>query len=303
MARPEHAACKARRALAACAALAALCLLAPFAQAQDGGSAIALHARYTALSGQLASNAFRLPIVLDSSEQSDSVKGEIYAVVDYPFATVSSALSGADRWCEVLMLHLNTKYCRANTGTGGTILTVNIGKKFDQPLKDSYRVQFLYSVAAARPDYLRIPLTAVAGPMGTRDYRIMLEAIPLEGKTFIHLAYSYGFGFAGKMAMQVYLGTIGASKVGFTVEGRKPDGQPNYIGGMRGLVERNTMRYYLAIDAYLGSLAVPAPAQLDKRLQDWFAAAERYPRQLHEMDRADYLAMKHSEFQRLKVAG
>ena len=41
-------------------------------------------------------------------------------------------------------------------------------------------------------------------------------------------------------------------------------------------------------------LVQPA-AQLEQRLQSWFRASERYPRQLHEMDREAYLVMKRAE--------
>ena len=58
------------------------------------------------------------------------------------------------------------------------------------------------------------------------------------------------------------------------------------------------MRYYLAIEAYLGALSLPLPAQFEKRISDWFTAAERYPRQLHEMEQQDYLEMKRHEYQR-----
>jgi hypothetical protein len=34
---------------------------------------------------------------------------------------------------------------------------------------------------------------------------------------------------------------------------------------------------------------------MEKRLRDWFAAAERYPRQLHEMEQDEYLDMKRKE--------
>ena len=98
--------------------------------------------------------------------------------------------------------------------------------------------------------------------------------------------------------MQAYLGTIGSDKVGFTVVGKQSDGQPLHVGGMRGLVERNTMRYYLAIEAFLGALSAPPQARLEKRLHDWFAAVERYPRQLHEMEQAEYLDMKRKEYLR-----
>jgi hypothetical protein len=80
--------------------------------------------------------------------------------------------------------------------------------------------------------------------------------------------------------------------VGFTREGDA------YIGGMRGVVERNTMRYFLAIEAYLAGLSAPPAQRLDRRLQAWFSATERYPRQLREMDRNTYMTMKRGEVAR-----
>jgi hypothetical protein len=64
-------------------------------------------------------------------------------------------------------------------------------------------------------------------------------------------------------------------------------------------MERNTMRYYLAIDAYLNSLAAPAGERVRRRLDDWFSMTEKYRRQLHEMDREEYLAMKLDETRRM----
>jgi len=45
-------------------------------------------------------------------------------------------------------------------------------------------------------------------------------------------------------------------------------------------------------------LPAPPQAQLEKRLRDWFAAVERYPRQLHEMEQGEYLEMKRKEYLR-----
>lgn len=69
------------------------------------------------------------------------------------------------------------------------------------------------------------------------------------------------------------------------------------------------MRYYLAIEAFLGALSV-APdqpnspnlsnARLEKALQDWFTGIERYPRQLHELQRHEYLDMKRKEYLRMQ---
>ena len=72
------------------------------------------------------------------------------------------------------------------------------------------------------------------------------------------------------IAMKSYLATIGRDKVGFTTTNKAASPQPDYIQGVRGVVERNTMRYYLAIDAYLAALTVPPDSQPEKRFQLWF---------------------------------
>ncbi|AOJ76943.1 hypothetical protein [Burkholderia ubonensis] len=289
-----------RRAWAACIAM--LCVgWSALSFGADG--AAALLDRYHSLGEQLKHNAFHRPLYLESSEASSSLKGDIYAVVDYPFALVNGRLNdparGPANWCDVLILHLNTKYCHASAGSGGPVLDVNLGRKIEQKLSDTYRVQFRYRVAAATPDYFQVDLSADSGPMSTKDYRIALEAIPVgDTRTFLHLTYAYGFGTMGRMAMKAYLGTIGRDKVGFTPASGASAGEPQYVGGVRGLLERNTMRYYLAIDAYLGTLDKP----LDQRLARWFDATEQYPQQLHEVDRAAYLQMKAKEIQRQQAA-
>jgi hypothetical protein len=73
-----------------------------------------------------------------------------------------------------------------------------------------------------------------------------------------------------------------------------------YVGGMRGVVERNTMRYYLAIESYLASLQAPPRQHLEQRLGAWFDATEEYPCQLHELDPDEYLSMKRNEVRRQK---
>ena len=95
--------------------------------------------------------------------------------------------------------------------------------------------------------------------------------------------------------MKAYLATLGSAKVGFSVAGRRPDGGTIMVDGVRGVAERNTMRYYLAVEAYLGSQSVPPTDQLEKRLHDWFAATERFTLQLHELNEDEYLAMKRKE--------
>ncbi len=262
-----------------------------------------LRAKYTELGKQLRTNQFQRALYLDSVESSHDLKGDIYAAVDYPFAAVNLALNDPAHWCDVLILHVNNKYCHASSDKAGTVLSVNIGKKYDQPLADSHRVEFKYRGVITTPDYFAVELNAENGPLSTHDYRIWIEATPVQnGRTFVHFTYAYGFGLTGQLAMQGYLATIGRDKVGFTVTGKQPNGQPAYIQGVRGVVERNAMRYYLAIDAYLAALATPPRNQLEKRLQHWYDSTDQYARQLHEVERDEYLAMKRKEYQRQQVA-
>ena len=271
------------------------------AHAQDGA---ALQARHAVLRQTLADNPFHRPLHLESSESAVALRGDVYAQVEQPFTAVAHALQGMDHWCDILILHLNVKHCRGSRPKSGDTLSLAVGRKSDQPLAAAYRFKFAYQVVAAQPDYLRVTLNSDAGPFGTSDYRIALELVPLGARSsFVHLSYSYTYGTAAQLAMHSYLATLGRDKVGFSVVGSKADGQPVYVGSTRGVIERNTMRYYLAIEAYLGALSVPAAQQLDKRLNDWHTSVERYPLQLHELERSEYLDMKHKEVRRQQALG
>ena len=99
--------------------------------------------------------------------------------------------------------------------------------------------------------------------------------------------------------MQTYLATLGsATRSASRSLGRKADGKPVYIGGVLGLLERNTMRYYLAIDAYLLAYSLPPAEQFERRIREWYASTERYAAQLHEMEQNEYLDMKRKEMRR-----
>ena len=277
-------------AIALCASLPAL--------AQD---AAALRARHASLQDKLASNQFGRPLVLESTQTAGDLKGDVYAVVDHPFATVQRALQSAEHWCDILILHLNVKRCKT-TGTP-KMINLNVGRKFDQPIEDAYQLDFSYRMVASTADYLQVQLSAPEGPLSTKNYRIMVEVVPVDARrSVVHMSYAYGYGAAARLAMSAYLGTIGSDKVGFSSSGSGggADGKSGYIGGVRGVVERNTMRYFLAIESYLGA---PAASQTDKRLADWFDATERHAQQLHEMDRGEYLEMKKKEIRRQQGGG
>ena len=265
----------------------------------------ALLGQHKALNKELLNNQFKRPLVLYSTESPESLKGEIYAVLDYPFKKVNSAINNPNHWCDALILHINVKYCRAENSNAGTVLNINLGKKYDQPLIETYEAKFNYESISNAADYFSIEMKAADGPLGTKDYRIWVEATPLNNnQTFLHFTYAYSFGLSGRLAMKGYLATIGKDKIGFSILSTQ-NGKPEYVQGVRGVVERNTMRYYLAIDAYLAAANAAnntENAQLERRLENWFDSTERYALQLHEVEKIDYLSMKRSEIERQKIA-
>ncbi|HEU4781564.1 MAG TPA: hypothetical protein VFS58_16900 [Steroidobacteraceae bacterium] len=272
----------------------------PFAPAQTvaADSAAALRARYAALTPRLEASLIQRGLVVESTDSSRAPRGDAYAVIDYPFAKVAAAFGQASNWCDSLILHLNVQYCRANTNDGRVQLSAAIGKKTNQPLDDTHRIDFSYRLATSSAEFMRVELAAKDGPLGTGNYLIALELIALdEDRAFIHIQYSYTQGHLARAATSVYFATRGRDKVGFTWV-HDDDDPPRLVRGIRGALERNTMRYYLAFDAYLHALDSPAPQRFEQSLERWFADTERFARQLREVERDDYIAMKRGQYLR-----
>jgi hypothetical protein len=253
-----------------------------------GQDADALRARHSALNEQLANNPFGRPLHVVSRTNGGAHKGEIYAVIDEPYRVAASALERPESWCEILVLQVNVKRCNAG---GGRVLTL-VTRKPRDPADSAYRVEFGFS-GASSPDYLRVALTAPEGPVGSRDYQIRLEAAPLdERRTFIHMSYAYTLGWMGRLAMNAYLAGAGSEKFGFSVVDRRADGSLVYIDGVRGVIERGAMRYYLAVESYL---AAPSAQRLEARLRNWYAQTSRYPQLRESVGAEEYVAMKKRE--------
>ena len=261
--------------------------------------AAALLAQHTVLRDRLERSSLPQHLYVESFDHPDASGGDVYAIVDYPIALVTEALSDPAHWCDVLILHLNVKYCHPVSRDGRTVLSVAIGRKVEQPLTSTFRVDFDYSATVSRPDYLDVELNADQGPLGTANYRISFSAVGVAmTQSFVHLRYSYTQETAARTAMKLYLATTGRGKLGFTEIGDSGSTGPKFADGSRGAIERNTMRYYLAIDSYLGTRAAPTRERMALSMERWFDATERYPDQLHEIERAEYLDMKHSEYRR-----
>ncbi len=248
--------------------------------AQEDTGPAALKHKYDQVKPQLENNPFGRPLHLDSGDANGKMRGDVYAVLDHPFKRVSDGLASAKQWCEVLVLPFNVQKCESD---GGKSLKLYVGRKPTSPIEEATQLDFAYAVAARSAEQILVKLSAPSGPAGTKDYLITFNATPLDDKrTLVHMHYGYSTGAMSQMAMKTYLSTSGSDKVGFSSENGK------LVGGTRGVMERNTMRYFLAIDAYLDTLGKPATARFDK----WFGSTEKYAKQLREMNRDEYLAIK-----------
>lgn len=294
------------RALVAAGLVATLLLGAGAAARAEGPRASAgdaLQAVREQLLPQLRTSAFGEPLVLRSVEGSDRVEGDVYADLDHAIGEVDAAFGSPAAVCELLLLHLNVHACEPSAAAAGDTLAIEVGPKRAGALGNSYRMDYRLDRQAVGTSYLRVTLQAAEGPLSTRDYRIVFEAVPLDGgRSFVHLGYAYRYGFVARLAMQAYLATAGRAKIGFTVTGRGADGQPVYVRGERAALERNVIRYYLALQAHCATNTRPPQERTEARLRTWFALTERYAPQLHEFELDDYLSEKHADLARAAAA-
>lgn len=258
----------------------------------------ALRARYDQVKAQLADSPFQRPLLLFANGNATEPRGEVFAVVAQPFERTAQALRSAGHWCDMLILSFNVKRCVPTGKAGRERLELAVSHKSSQPDEQAQQVMFEYQAQDSAGRYLSVQLQAEQGPLGTHNYRLSLEVLPLgPDRSLLHLSYAYGSGFVARLATEAYLATAGRHKVGFSVAGRDVEGQVRLVDGVQGMAERNTMRYFLAIEAFLDTQSLPEDERREQRLRAWFAATERYPRQLHEMSLEDYLDMKRREIQ------
>jgi hypothetical protein len=255
-----------------------------------------LMARYGATFAHLGGASSPLPFAVDTRGGRGDAQGDVFAVFDHDFEALSRALGVASNWCDITPLHLNVKSCTCREAQERTLLTLYSGRKVYERPEDAHVLRYEFRIVEAEEDYFRVVLTAAEGPLDTRDYALELEAIPLAtGGTFVHVGYACRYGFGARMFMAGYFATSGSDKVGFSVVGADAKGNPVYVDGIEGLMERNSVRYQLAIQAYLDTLELPEGQRFERRIARWFDLTERYRPQLFELEQEEYLRNKRRE--------
>jgi hypothetical protein len=272
------------------------------AQTADAGD---MQRLYQSMRPRMAQTPFQRALALDSTEAAGRTSGDIYAVMDIALANLELVNRDPQRWCEILLLLSNAKNCAVGAADGAAALLLRMGTKGPQELGGTTPLSFRFATSAAQTPVLETRLNSDDGPMGTKEGVLSLRAIALGAdKSFVHLHYSYRSSLAGRIATEVYLQTLGRGKVGFSTEKAPPETagprtESPFVGGVRGIIERNTMRYFLGLGCALQFASTKAPERRFGLMAPcWYDETERYPVQLHEMPRQDYLTMKQQEYAR-----
>lgn len=257
----------------------------------------ALRLRFESQRAAMADSDFGRPLRLESSDRDRRARGEVLALLEQALTDLDRALQDPWRWCEIMLLTPSISRCEVQDDNPPR-LEVRLARRFDQMPQEGIAAQFAFHRQASDAHYSAVRLEADEGPIGTSDYRIEVEALALDPeRSVVRMAYSYRYGLMASLASKAYLAGKGGGKVGFTrIGGAQDDAR---IGGMRGSVERNAMRYYLAIEAHVAQAVVgpEAPSsRLAGSLERWLEAIARHPHQLAETDPKAYRRVKHERF-------
>ncbi len=245
---------------------------------------------------KLETSSFGLPLFLDSYERDERVHVDVYGIFPHPFSSIAGKLRIPANWCDIVAIHPNVKACTWGEQSGSGVLNFYVGKKTYQPPEEARQVKFRYQIVSQQKKYQDIILSADEGPFGTKNHIMRFEAIPLDGgRTFVHVSYEYSDSTTLRLAGKAYFSTFGRSKVGFTITGTDDKDQSLYIGGPRGAIERNAVRYYLAIQSFMNTVRYPENSMFSMRINQWFDLTTRFPKQFSDLEKIDYLASKSKE--------
>lgn len=206
---------------------------------------------------------------------------------------IAASLSRLNSWCQVLLLHLNTKACTYSNGDKRKILTIYLGRKFYQEPDDAYVMEYDFK-SQKKGDYFSALITADEGPLGTSDYRIQLEVMAIDDRTFGRIRVAQTHSWVSSKAAKLYVATKGRNKQGISIVEYDKNGKPVYSTGERAIAERNLLRYQFAFTAFFKAQEKPKTERFDERLDYWFDQTELYE-QLYEVDRNQYIADKNKE--------
>jgi hypothetical protein len=205
---------------------------------------------------------------------------------------MADRLAELSNWCELLSLHLNIKACTFDSSKSE--LTVFLGRKFYQTPEQAYKLVYKFRTIK-HDNYFAVMMSAKKGPIGTSDFNFDFEILDLNGKSFSRLHLSNRQSLISSIVANIYLSTAAKAKSGISIIGYNDDGSPAYTSGETASFERNILRYYFAISAFLQNINISVDKQRHVlQLNTWYAQTTNYP-QLYEIQHVEYVSTKTRE--------
>lgn len=237
-----------------------------------------------------------LPLYTETEVGEGVAGAEAVAVIGRGFSQVTALLGNGGTWCEVVALHPNIKACVHEPAGDRQRIVFYTGTRYFQPARLSRAHSYDLEVDRHGAGYFLARLWPGPEKLADGARPALIEAVDLgDGRSGLRVYYRQTLSTWARMAAAAYFATFGRGKVGFSTHGADRDGNPIYADGMRGAIERNVVRYFLAIETHLEAGEADPASRFEQRLANWYARTEYYARQLHEQDREDYLDTKKHE--------
>jgi len=265
------------------------------ARANDGDEAEVLVQQYLAASRQSPGLAKGLPIHLVTRQDKHQLTVKLVGLMPYGFSEVASVLAQPDSYCEFLPLMFNVKTCVVSERSPQTRIRYYVAGKHYNPPLTSFRINSRYRLVHYGGDFLGVNLESDEDSFGSSQYRVELRAVPFNGQTLISVNSLYAPGRLTRMATYTYINVFARDKPGFTMV--KPAGadRPLPITGFPAIIERSSVRAYLALKSMMVNRHLRPDQQYEARLRTWYDLNVPYNKQLYELERSQYLDIKRRE--------
>lgn len=265
-------------------------------------AAMTLQNKLIEIQPTLQNNLLGFPVYVTSSVKNSLGIGDIYGIFDLDFTTLHHFFAEPTRWCNALILHIYIKSCVLHNPAyvkhqEAALFNVYLGTKDYAKPDDVFRFQYQLKQHDISDEYVKIVLSAEDGPIDTNNYVIIFEAMPISPtQSLIHFRYEANYGFFARSAVSVYLATVGRRHVGFSTIDTNAEAQPIFIKGLRGVIERNAMRYVISVVSYLQADNTDPNQWLESSLKRWYHYSEIFRAQLHDASLSRLLTIKTEEF-------
>lgn len=217
-----------------------------------------------------------------SDENGYSVTGYTEIPLEDGWEHVHRKLKNPVTWCRISLLVPDVRACQINEGEK-TAIILSLRSGGTEGVRE---IEHKFRVDKMGPQWIHVVFRADRAAMGVRDAG--LSVVARQGATGVELELEYGLhpSIRSRLATSAYLVGEAGKRPGISYS-ISSDGIREYVTGVRALMERNAMRYFLAV---LATLETDDPVSA---VDAWYEMASRYKADLPEQNKDDYAESRH----------